>query len=55
MLRKIALTTVLAAALVGVGASAATALDTYPCPTGYTGVIVEHNGHQTSVCQNVIK
>lgn len=54
MLRKLAFTTALAAALVGAGAGTASALSAEPCPYGYTGVIIEHNGRQTSVCQNLI-
>lgn len=57
MLRKLAVTTALAAALVGATAGAAFAdplVDATPCPDGYTGVIVEHNGRQTSVCQNIV-
>lgn len=55
MLRKLALSTALAAALVGATAGTAAALEAYPCPAGYTGVIIEHNGKQTSVCQNIIR
>lgn len=55
MLRKLALTTALAAALVGASAGAASALSAEPCPSGYTGVIIEHEGKQTSVCQNIIR
>lgn len=54
MLRKLALTTVLTASLVGFGAGTASALEVEPCPEGYTGVIVSHGGHDTSVCQNLV-
>ena len=54
-MRKLALATALAAAIVGLGAGSASALEAYPCPAGYTGVIIEHNGKQTSVCQNIVR
>ena len=54
MLRKIAVTTVMAAALVGVTAGTASALSAQACAPGYQGVIVEHNGQYTSVCTNLL-
>lgn len=52
--KKIAFTTVVAAALVGGTAGAASALSAQACANGYEGVIVEHNGNYTSVCQNLV-
>lgn len=35
------------------GGQSAGALSAEPCPAGYYGVIVEHEGRQTSVCTNL--
>lgn len=53
-LAKIAFTTIATVALVGGTAVSASALSAQACANGYEGVIVEHDGHYTSVCQNII-
>ena len=50
-LTRLALVAVAAAASLGGGT--ASALSAAPCPSGYYGVIVEHNGQYTTVCTNL--
>jgi hypothetical protein len=51
---RLAIKLVAAAALVAATAGTASALSAQQCADGYKGVIVENNGHYTSVCTNLI-
>ena len=51
---RITRTLLAAAALVAaVSGGTASALSAEPCPPGYYGVVVEHDGRETQVCNNL--
>lgn len=50
---RLVVAAVAAAASLSAGGGTASALGAAPCPSGYYGVIVEHNGQYTTVCTNL--
>lgn len=52
--RAIVATVIAVGTLIGLsGIASADLLATHQCPAGYTGVIVEADGHFVQVCQNI--